>query len=144
MVDFVKWAVDELREYDLVSANLDAKREEIKRLESQMHAPKAAAFGSIPVQGGGSTYEERLVSDIFRVGAMREALEQAEWSCADVERALNQLEPEEVLVLKELCIRGVSAAAFAEAHCYSIPWVYKLKDKAIKRYTKARFLREKT
>lgn len=132
-------ANEELMKYGIIAPNIDARREEIHMLKERIESPKSAGFGKIPVQGGGSTYEDRLVDDICMKGLMRENLKEQEAKCAIVERALSQLSDEERRVIQYLCIDGKKPTDFAAEYCYSVQWVYTLKERAMKKFCLARY-----
>ena len=143
-VEFVKtfWertAERDLQEYGIVKDNLDGMREEIRMLKERLESPKSAGFGKIPVQGGGSTYEDRLVDDLCRMGLLRENLERREAECQCVERVLSQLSDEDMRVIQYLCIDGKKPVDYASEYSYSVQWVYALKDRAMRNFCLARY-----
>lgn len=132
-------AEHDLRNYGLKAPNMEAVREEVRELEEKMIAPKSAAFGKIPVQGGGSNYEERLISDIYYAGKLRDNLEEFDRESQRIEKALSLLPDEDVRVLRYLCIEGKRPADFAAEYSYSVQWVYALKDRALRDFCIARY-----
>lgn len=100
MEDWKYRAKDKLRDY---SAQLNAVATlplELKRLESEYTSIKAANTDVTPVQGGGTTQEDRALSNIVRRQEIEAMLYRAKKSVAFVEAALARLSEEERLVLE--------------------------------------------
>ena len=138
MEDWKYRAKDKLRDY---SAQLNAVATlplELKRLESEYTSIKAANTDVTPVQGGGTTQEDRALSNIVRRQEIEAMLYRAKKSVAFVEAALARLSEEERLVLELMYInrqRGAVGRLREELHLEDERSVYKRADKALKRLT---------
>ena len=138
MEDWKYKAKDKLRDY---SAQLNAVATlplELKRLESEYTSIKAANTDVTPVQGGGTTQEDRALTNIVRRQEIEAMLYRAKKSVAFVEAALARLSEEERLVLELMYInrqRGAVGRLREELHLEDERSVYKRADKALKRLT---------
>ena len=142
MEDWKYKAKDKLRDY---SAQLNAVATlplELKRLESEYTSIKAANTDVTPVQGGGTTQEDRALSNIVRRQEIEAMLYRAKKSVAFVEAALARLSEEERLVLELMYInrqRGAVGRLREELHLEDERSVYKRAAKALKRLTIAMY-----
>ena len=142
MEDWKYKAKDKLRDY---SAQLNAVATlplEIKRLEAEYPASKAANPDVTPVQGGGTTQADRALTNIVRRQEIEAMLYRAKKSVAFVEAALARLSEEERLVLELMYInrqRGAVGRLREELHLEDERSVYKRADKALKRLTIAMY-----
>lgn len=142
MEDWKFKAKDKLRDY---SAQLNAVATlplELKRLESEYTSIKAANTDVTPVQGGGTTQEDRALSNIVRRQEIEAMLYRAKKSVAFVEAALARLSEEERLVLELMYInrqRGAVGRLREELHLEDERSVYKRADKALNRLTIAMY-----
>jgi hypothetical protein len=92
-------AIDRLREYPLKQAALANIPERIKVLESSSRSIHSATADSTPVQGGGSTREDRLLSNIVERQELAANLARTKHDCAIVERGMAVLDDDERHVL---------------------------------------------
>lgn len=103
-----KWkdrTVDKLKDYPLQKAALESIPVEIKRLEIESTAIRAAAGDGVHVQGSGGSRDGRLIYNIMQRQALERNLEMAQQSVAFVERGLSALLPEEIETLERIYIR---------------------------------------
>ena len=78
--------------------------EEINMERERMTSIKSAATGTAPVQGGGTSYEERMNNSIFTVDALAKKLSITETEVKLTKQALALLTEEEQRVLEVLYI----------------------------------------
>lgn len=133
-MDWKREAIQSLRDYGLIQSGMESTYEQIKRLEESMTSTSTAA-DKIPIQGGASTHEEKLVANIAKVGELRRAYEDAQHHCNLVEKALSCLQMEEEAILRSAYIEGLAPSEIAEKMNYSIQWAYSARDRALRKYT---------
>ena len=142
MEDWKYKAIDKLRDY---SAQLNAVATlplELKRLEIEYTSIKAANTDATPVQGGGTTQEDRALSNIVRRQETNRNLKMAQLAVEFVDSAMAQLSDEERLVLDRMFVhrqRGAVARLCEELCLADERSVYKRRDKALKRLTIAMY-----
>lgn len=99
-----KMAENDLRNYTANKTAIVNLREQIKSLEDEARQIRSATTDATPVQGGGSTREERMLSNIHMRDKLAGALKSAESDVARVERAIALLDDEERLILNRFYI----------------------------------------
>lgn len=142
MEDWKYKAKDKLRDYTAQLNAVATLPYELRRLESEYISIKAANTDTTPVQGGGTTQEDRALSNIVRRQEVAALLERAQLAVQFVDRAMEQLSDEERLVLDRMFIhrqRGAVPRLCEELHLEDERSVYKRVDKALKRLTMAMY-----
>lgn len=142
MEDWKYKAKDKLRDYTAQLNAVATLPDELRRLESEYISIKAANTDTTPVQGGGTTQEDRALSNIVRRQEVAALLERAQLAVQFVDRAMEQLSDEERRVLDLMFVhrqRGAVARLREELHLEDERSVYKRADKALKRLTMAMY-----
>lgn len=142
MEDWKYKAKDKLRDYTAQLNAVATLPDELRRLESEYISIKAANTDTTPVQGGGTTQEDRALSNIVRRQEVAALLERAQLAVQFVNRAMEQLSDEERRVLDLMFVhrqRGAVARLREELHLEDERSVYKRADKALKRLTMAMY-----
>lgn len=142
MEDWKYKAKDKLRDYTAQLNAVATLPDELRRLESEYISIKAANTDTTPVQGGGTTQEDRALSNIVRRQEVAALLERAQLAVQFVDRAMEQLGDEERLVLDLMFVhrqRGAVARLREVLHLEDERSVYKRADKALKRLTMAMY-----
>lgn len=136
-----KLAENDLRNYTANKTVIVNLREQIKSLEDEAGQIRSATADATPVQGGGSTREERLLSNIHARDKLAGALRVAESDVARVERALALLDDEERLILNRFYINRHKDYLDRLMNELSIERtaVYKRKDAAFRHYRQAMY-----
>ena len=97
-----KMAENDLRNYTANKTAIVNLREQIKSLEDEARQIRSATADATPVQGGGSTREERLLSNIHARDKLAGALRSAESDVARVERAFALLPPSTQRIIEQI------------------------------------------
>ena len=142
MEDWKYKAKDKLRDYAAQLNAVETLPDELRRLESEYTSIRAATTDTTPVQGGGTTQEDRALSNIVRRQETERLLERARFAVEFVDRAMAQLSEEERLVLDLMFVhrqRGAVGRLREELHLEDERSVYKRTDKALKRLTMAMY-----
>ena len=131
---------EELREYEAKRLAAESIPEDIRELEAQM-VKLGGSSNSSPVKGGGSMWEDRQINMIVKMEKLRTSLEYAKDWVAKVERGLSVLSAEERLILDRFYINP--AKGNVDRLCGELylekSMVYDRKDKALRKYTLARY-----
>lgn len=131
---------EELREYEAKRQAMVNIPEEIRQLKAQ--AVKLGGFNnSTPVKGGGSQWEDRQIDLIVKMKKLKTSLVYATDWVSKVERGLSALSDEDRLILDRFYInpaKGNVDRLCGELHLEKST-VYDRKDKALRRYTLARY-----
>ena len=133
-------AIEKLKEYTARKNAIMSIPEEIKRLEEDAQRIRAASTDATPVQGGGSTREDMLLSNIVHREELQRRLSDAQRWVDIVDGGLAVLSDEDRLVLDRFYIhqmRGNVERLRNELGLEDERSVYKRKDKALRRFTVA-------
>ena len=131
-------AIEKLKEYTARKNAIMSIPEEIKRLEEDAQRIRAASTDATPVQGGGSTREDMLLSNIVHREELQRRLSDAQRWVDIVDAGLAVLSDEDRLVLDRFYIhpmRGNVERLCNELGLEDERSVYKRKDKALRRFT---------
>lgn len=136
-MDWKKEAVEKLRLYEAKKTSLGRCREELQRLGDESVRVRSASADAVPVKGGASTREDKLISNIVKRQELRLAVKIAASWVRTVEGGLNVLSAEERLILDRFYIRP--AKGNVDRLCQELGLeksrVYELKDKALHHFT---------
>lgn len=133
-------SMEELREYEAKRAAVESIPQEIRQLRDQM-VKLGGSSSSVPVQGGGSRWEDRQINLIVKLDKLDASLGLARDWVAKVERGLAVLTAEERLILDRFYInvaKGNVDRLCGELHLEKTA-VYNRKDAALRKYTLARY-----
>ena len=131
-------AIEKLKEYTARKHAITSIPEEIKRLEEDAQRIRAASTDATPVQGGGSTREDMLLSNIVLREELQRRLSDALRWVEIVDGGLAVLTDEDRLVLDRFYIhpmRGNVDRLRNELGLEDERSVYKRKDKALRKFT---------
>ena len=131
-------AIEKWKEYTARKNAITSIPEEIKRLEEDAQRIRAASTDATPVQGGGSTREDMLLSNIVLREELQRRLSDALRCVEIVDGGLAVLTDEDRLVLDRFYIhpmRGNVDRLRGELGLEDERSVYKRKDKALRRFT---------
>lgn len=135
-------AVDRLREYTAQRTAILNIAEEIARLESEATSIKSATTDGTPVKGGGSTREDRMLSNIVQRAELQLMLERAKISVRTVERGLSVLSSQERSLLDRMYItpeRGAVKRIMEENGLLEESSLYRRVNKALVHFTVAMY-----
>ena len=133
-------AIEKLKDYTARKNAIVSIPEEIKRLEEDSQRIRAASADATPVQGGGSTREDMLLTNIVHREELQRRLSDAQRWVDIVDGGLAVLTPDEKLVLDRFYIhpmRGNVERLCAELGLEEAKSVYRRKDKALRKFTLA-------
>ena len=131
---------EELREYEVKRIAVENIPEDMRQLKAQM-VKLGGSSNSTPVKGGGSQWEDRQINLIVKMDKLETSLRQAKEWVLNVERGLAALNAEERLVLDRFYInpaKGNLDRLCGDLHLEKTA-VYERLDKALRRYTLARY-----
>lgn len=131
-------AIDRLRDYQARVAALETLPLEIERLRIEGQSIKASTTDKTPVQGGGTTHEDRMISNIVKRADMEALLEQDRLAVACIDKGLKALDNGERQLLERMYIyreTGAVERIRQELGLQDDRNVYRRCDKALKRFT---------
>ena len=131
---------DELREYEAKRKALESIPSDIAQLRAEM-AKLGGGPSSIPVQGGGSRWEDRQINLIVKCDKLKTSLAYTRYWVKKVERGLSVLSPEERMILDRFYInpaKGNVDRLCGDLHLEKSA-VYDRKEAALRKYTLARY-----
>lgn len=133
-------AKEELREYEVKRTAVENIPDELAQLKAQM-VKLGGSSNSTPVKGGGSQWEDRQINLIVKQDKLETSFAYAKDWVEKVERGLSVLTAEERLVLDRLYINPAKGNVdrLCGELCLEKSAVYDRKDKALRRYTLARY-----
>ncbi len=128
-------AIDKLRDYPLKAAAIQSLQEELQRLELEATNIRSATADATPVQGGGSSREDKLLSNIIHRDEIKRMIAGAKLACNVVNTSLAALDAAERDLLTNMYIRiSGGAPRIAEMLGLDERSVYKRADKALRRF----------
>ena len=133
-------SMEELREYEVKRTAAMGIPEEIRQIKAQM-VKLGVSSNSTPVKGGGSRWEDRQINMIVKLDKLETSLILVKDWITKVERGLSVLNAEERLVLDRFYInqeKGNVDRLCGDLHLEKSA-VYERRDKALRRYTLARY-----
>ena len=132
-------AIEKLKEYTARKNAITSIPEEIKRLEEDAQRIRAASTDATPVQGGGSTREDMLLSNIVHREELQRRLSDALRWVDIVDAGLAVLSDEDRLVLDRFYIHPMrgNVDRLCDDLAIEKAAVYKRKEKALRRFTVA-------
>lgn len=140
-MDWKKAAEDDLKLYNLRMLSLDNISERIATLKASKEGVKACVIDKAPVKGGQSKYEEMLINCIVEIERLSLNYEVTERLIKLTERGLSVLDDEEREVLESFYISGSERCldVLRERLGYEKSQIYRIKDRALQKYTVACF-----
>lgn len=132
-------AIEKLKEYTARKNAITSIPEEIKRLEEDAQRIRAASTDATPVQGGGSTREDMLLSNIVHREELQRRLSDAQRWVDIVDGGLAVLSDDDRLVLDRFYIHPMrgNVDRLCDDLAIEKAAVYKRKEKALRRFTVA-------
>ena len=128
-------AIDKLRDYPLKAAAIQSLQEELQRLELEATNIRSATADATPVQGGGSTREDKLLSNIIHRDEIKRMIAGAKLACNVVNTSLAAMDAAERDLLTDMYIRiSGGTPRIAEMLGLDERSVYKRADKALRRF----------
>ena len=101
-------AIDKLRDYPLKAAAIQSLQEELQRLELEATNIRSATADATPVQGGGSSREDKLLSNIIHRDEIKRMIAGAKLACNAVNISLAALDAAERDLLTDMYIHRIS------------------------------------
>lgn len=140
-MDWKKEAVNDLKAHEKRKMALRSLSEEIRELQARTYGSTAPATDAVPVQGGTSTAEGRLIAAIDEMERKKEAYRTTKRKVDAVERGLATLTAQQVDILDRFFIHRTRGHVQALAEIYHIEpaQIYRLKDATLKDFTLARY-----
>ena len=132
-------AIEKLKEYTARKNAITSIPEEIKMLEEDAQRIRSASTDATPVQGGGSTREDMLLSNIVHREELQRRLSDAQRWVDIVDGGLAVLSDEDRLVLDRFYIHPMrgNVERLCDELAVEKAAVYKRKEKALRRFTVA-------
>jgi len=130
-------AIEKLKQYEVKCTALDNIPLEIRQRELGMESIRSADPDSFPVKGSGTSREDMMLNNIVHREELKESYSQTRMWVEAVDRALNTLTQEELLILERFYIHPEKKAAdrlAGDLHV-DIKTVYRRKDDALRRFT---------
>lgn len=128
-------AIDKLRDYPLKAAAIQSLQEELQRLELEATNIRSAAADATPVQGGGSTREDKLLSNIIHRDEIKRMIAGAKLACNVVNTSLAALDAAERDLLTDMLHRiSGGTPRIAEMMGLDERSVYRRADRALRRF----------
>ena len=139
LLDWKKEAENDLKAHEKRKAALRSLAEEIRELQARTYGSTAPA--AVPVQGGTSTAEKRLIAAIDELERKKGAYRATKRKVDAVERGLATLTAQQVDILDRFFIHRTRGHVQALADAYHVEQsrVYTLKDDAVRDFTLARY-----
>lgn len=132
-------AMDKLRRYDSMRTACHSIPKELQRLRVEACRMKGASTDPVPVKGGSSRGEDRLLNNIVLRQELSNSLERTRAWLDVTERALKHLDRQEQLILQRLYIYPEKGGV--DRLCQELGMekstVYRHRDRALEKFTLA-------
>ncbi len=141
MIDYKKVCKWELGRYYEKLQAIDSLQEEIDQCNSRLDGIRSPRSDAIPVQGGSSTAEERLINTICNRDNLTANHELVKWQVRQMDRGLSILTDQQRRILEVAIMRREYNAIDRlcdELHI-SRAELYRREDEALRRYTICRY-----
>ena len=141
MVDWKRVAIDDLRSYALQKDSLASTKERAESIAKRLQSPAGGGYDQEPVMCGSSTVEDRWIAGIVEKELLWEAYETTAQHIARVEHGLSVLTDDERLALELFYVRRPARYIdeLCDRLCVERAAVYKIKDRALEKFTLAMF-----
>ena len=136
-MDWKSEAIDKLQQYEAKRQALISIPMELAQLEAAMTGVRSSRTDSSAVKGGGSGYEDRMLSLIVRKEELGRSLECTQLWVDEVAGALKILNQDERRILDTFFVIGEKGAAnrLASALCADPKTIYRWRDTALRKFT---------
>lgn len=136
-MDWRQEAKEKLRNHEAKKNALKNIRAEIQNLKADFSGIHSSTADGTPVNGGGSTREDRLIGNISRRAELEKAHSLTKSAVDQVDGALDQLTVEERKILERLYMNPSKGNVLRLCEELNIEQatVYRWRDAALKRFT---------
>ncbi len=136
-MNWKKEAMEKLGDYDAKRNALSSIPAEIKRLELSATSIRSSTSDSSPVKGGGSVYEDRILSNIAHRQELERSLAEAKAWVDMVDKGLAVLTAQERKILDRFYIHPAKGNVdrLCEELACERSQVYRRKDDALRHFT---------
>lgn len=140
-MNWKKTAIDDLESYYSREAALGSLRERVQALNESMDGIKAVSTDKVPVKGGASHMEDSLINNIVERERLKLNYSTVNRLVETTRRGLDTLTDEERRILDGFYMRRTSSYIddLCEQTGLERAQVYRLKDKALYKYTVATY-----
>lgn len=139
MANWQRNAIDDLRTINYWTEFLRHSEERLAALDADIASIHSALKDATPVQGGTSTAEDRLISNIDERGRLEANINSVSVRLKAIRGALDALTADEQLILDRFFINRVDR--YIDRLCDELnieqAQVYRRKDEALRHFTKA-------
>lgn len=139
MANWQRNAIDDLRTINYWTEFLRHSEERLAALDADIASIHSALKDATPVQGGTSTAEDRLISNIDERGRLEANINSVNVRLKAIRGALDALTADEQLILDRFFINRVDR--YIDRLCDELnieqAQVYRRKDEALRHFTKA-------
>lgn len=136
----MKWddvAIGDLRRYPGLCNSVENLAERVRILEESAADVKGANLDRIPISGGGSHYEDKILSNLVEKEKKRNLLKVNKQLKAAIEAGLNSLTKEERTVLESFYMfphKNAADSLISILHCERAT-IYRIRRKALYKFT---------
>jgi len=140
-LDYIREAIEQLKEYNLLTASLPTMQEQLEVLKFEKYNIKAQVITREPKGGGDSEPDDKLVNNIFRRRILINTIVATNKKINCIDKSLAILENDEQKVLKRMFVKGGQNAIddLSEELSLSKSQIYRIKEQAIRRFAKAMY-----
>lgn len=136
-IDWKKAAIEDLRIYAAQKQSLKNIPERIEGLREDKFRIKGSTLSAVPMHGGASRYEDKLLNCITEIGRLEELIPPIQRKVTLIEKGLSGLSDTERKVLDGFYIMPTNGSVqrLAMDLGYEQRQVYRIRDAALYRYT---------
>jgi len=139
-MDYIREAVEQLSNYNLLVASLTIMQGQLEALRLEKYNIKAQIISSEP-RGGGGEPDDKIVNNIFKRKILINNIVATNKKINCIDKSLAALDKNEKRILDRVFIIGGKNGIrdIAEELTFSNAQVYRMRDKAIRRFSIALF-----
>ncbi len=140
-MDYIREAIEQLREYNLMVASVSTMQEQLEALKLEKYNIKAQVITREPKGGGTSEPDDNIANNIFKRRVLINSIVATNKKINCIDKSLTILENDEQKVLKRMFIIGSHNAIddLSEELNLSKSQIYRIKEQAIRRFARAMY-----
>ena len=140
-MNYRRWLIEELQNYERDKFSLHQTQEELETLEAEFSAIKATNYDKMPGGSGDNVQEEKLLTVLAKKDERQKNLEHTARHVEDIERLLSQLPENERKIIELAVIKKnrYSDYELEEMIGYERTQIWRLKNKALNHLARLKF-----
>lgn len=132
---------DDLENYGFYLKHSEEQKKRIQSLEEQMCSPHSTTYSAVPLHGGSSSHEERLIDLIAQKQKLEDDIAEGESLAREFDgyiKNMNETQKDIILTLWVFHERS-GIHHLSKKYCYSASTIYRISDEALSQIARLRY-----